>query len=109
MYCRVVPIATRRKNKPPCQPIRENEELSSNVSPNSDSLYIYDHNSGNIIVDSLSIDDIRTITITEYPMAYYSNKYVSSPYGLIRINDENMVLELYKLLSENRYLIIPIQ
>jgi hypothetical protein len=83
-----------------CQPIRENEELSSNVSPNSDSLYIYDHNSGNIIVDSLSIDDIRTITITEYPMAYYSNKYVSSPYGLIRINDENMVLELYKLLSE---------
>ena len=81
------------------QTVKEETELNDNAQPVSNSTCILGQNSETIIVDSLSIADIRTVVINEYPMEYYSNKYVSSPYGLIRINDENMLLCFYEWLS----------
>lgn len=82
-----------------CQAAKEISELINDVQTITNSSCKSDQTPETIKVDSLSVADIRTIIINEYPMKHYSNKYVSSPYGLIRINDENMVAEFYDWLS----------
>lgn len=79
---------------------KEESELISNAQSIKNSSCKSDRLPESIKVDSLNDADIRTVIINEYPMKHYSNKYVSSPYGLIRINDENMVSGFYKWLSE---------